>query len=331
MPLQLAADQHVELLIGAANLEIGFERDRVVSLDNGIKQFVQEQRLLGREPLLEIVALENTGDAHLGGNLDQTAYTEVIHPFAVETDLGQVAIENLERLVAIGIGVALDLFARQRLARLGSAGRIANHRGEVADQENYGVARVLKIAQLLEREGVTQMQVGRGRIHPELDPERTAERNFCGKLRLRNQFGGPTSERRRLLIRFVFVYGPLRQFRSPTTAQNAVMLKRTGILTPRNSPRRSNLSAIHRLAAPQMRPVARRDASALAHNLQLAAANHSQLAQPSFHDAKRMLVDHAHLTQPELAMRKPQAPHRAGVRIRSPPHAEAGRCINFAE
>ena len=58
MPLQLAADQHVELLIGTANLEVRFQRDRIVTLDHGIEQFVQEQRLLGREPLLEVVTLQ---------------------------------------------------------------------------------------------------------------------------------------------------------------------------------------------------------------------------------------------------------------------------------
>ena len=40
MPLQLAADQHVELLIGATDFQIGFERDRIVALDHGIKQLM---------------------------------------------------------------------------------------------------------------------------------------------------------------------------------------------------------------------------------------------------------------------------------------------------
>ena len=58
MSLQLAPDQHVELLIGAANLEIRFQRDRIVTLNHGVEQFVQEQRLLVREPLLEVVTLQ---------------------------------------------------------------------------------------------------------------------------------------------------------------------------------------------------------------------------------------------------------------------------------
>ena len=236
MPLQLAADQHVELLIGAANLEVGFERDRIVTLDHGIEQLMQEQRLLVGEPLLEVVALQHAGDAHLRRNLDQAAHAELVHPFAVEADLGQLAIENLERLRAIGFRVALDLLARQRLARLGASGGIADHRGEVADQENHGVARALKVAQLLQRQAVTEMQIGRGRIHPELDPERPAEREFRRELRRRNNFGGAAGERGRLFIGLIFVHVPLCQFRSP---EAPMALKRTGILTPRNSPPRT--------------------------------------------------------------------------------------------
>ena len=215
MPLQLATDQHVELLIGAADFEIGFECDRIVTLDHGIQQLMQKQRLLGGEPLLEVVALQQTGDAHLRRNLDQAAHAEFVHPFAVEADLGQLAIENLERLRAIGFRIALDLLARQRLAGLGASGGIADHRGKVADQENDGVARALKVAQLFQRQAVTEMQVGRGRIHPELDAQRPSERDLRRQLGRRNNLGGPAGERSRLFNRLIFVHFPLGQFRPP--------------------------------------------------------------------------------------------------------------------
>ena len=164
MPLQIASDQHVEFLIGAANLEIRLQRDRIVTLDHGIEQLVQEQRLLRRQPLLEVVALEQTRDAQCRRDLDQLRDAQAVHPFAVEADFGGLAIENLEHLLAIGIRVALDLVARQGLSRLGSSGGIADHRGEIADQENHGVSRVLKVAQFLEHHAMAEMQVGRGRI-----------------------------------------------------------------------------------------------------------------------------------------------------------------------
>ena len=300
MPLQLAPDQHVELLIGAADFEIGFERDRIVTLDQRIEQLVQKQRLLFGEPLLEVVALQHPRDAHLRGNLDQAAHAEFVHPFAVEADLGELAIENLERLRAIGFGVALDLLARQRLARLGASGRIADHRGKIADQENHGVARALKVAQLLERQAVTEMQIGRGRIHPELDAQRPSERDLRRELGRRNNFGRPAGERRRLFIGLIVVHFPLGQFRSP---EAPMALKRTGILTARNSPplppsgASHELSAACRLAHLKLRALARRsNASApFAHRLRLANGNQSQQAQPAFHHAERMFVDHPEL------------------------------------
>ncbi len=215
MPLQVAADQHVELLIGAANLEIGFQRDRIVTLDDGIEQLVEEQRLLGCEALLEVVALEQAGDAQGRRDLDQLGNIQAVHPFAVEADFGELAIENLEGLLAIGIRVALDLVARQGLSRLGASGGIADHRGEVADQENDGVARILKVAQLLEHNAVTEMQIGCGRIHPELDPERAAERKFGRKLGGRNNLDSAAGQSRSLFLRLIFVRRPLSQFRSP--------------------------------------------------------------------------------------------------------------------
>ncbi len=79
----------------------------------------------------------------------------------------------------------------------------------------------LKIAQLLERDAVAEMKVGRGRIHPELDPQRAAERELGGQLGRRNSLGGAAGKRRRLFIRLIFVYVPLRQIRSPETPNDA--------------------------------------------------------------------------------------------------------------
>ncbi len=143
---------------------------------------MEKQRLFIREALLEIVALEQSRHADLGRNLDQLPDAELVHPFAVESHLGSIGIENPKRLRAIGLSVLRDLFASKRLAGLGPSGRIANHRGEVADQKNHGMAGVLEIAQLLEGQAMAEMQIRRGRIHAELDPERPAERNFRGHL-----------------------------------------------------------------------------------------------------------------------------------------------------
>ena len=185
-----------------------------------------EKRLAAEEPLFlhellypviqgyDSVALEQTGDADVRGNLDQAAHAHLVHPFAVEADLGQFAIENLVGLRAIGLGVAIDLLARQRLARLVAARGIADHRGKVADEKNHGVAGVLKIAQFFEHDTVAEMEVGRRRIHSELDSQRAAELEFGPELGRRNDLDSAAGKRRHLFIRLVFLHGALRHFRS---------------------------------------------------------------------------------------------------------------------
>ena len=68
--LQLASDQHVELLVGASDLDIGFEGDRIVALDQRIQQLMQKSGLLVREALFKIVAFEQTCHADIRGQLD---------------------------------------------------------------------------------------------------------------------------------------------------------------------------------------------------------------------------------------------------------------------
>ena len=91
---------------------------------------------------------------------------ELAQPLAVEADFGLVAIENLEDLRLVGLGVGVDLLAGERRARGDAARGIADEAGEVADEEDDGVAHVLKVLELANEDGVAEVQVGRGRIEP---------------------------------------------------------------------------------------------------------------------------------------------------------------------
>ncbi len=84
------------------------------------------------------------------------------------------AVEDFVDLLEIGFGVGVHLLARQRRARFGLAGGIADHRGEIADQENRGVAHFLKMFQLAQHDGVAEVQIRRGGIDAELDAQRLA-------------------------------------------------------------------------------------------------------------------------------------------------------------
>ena len=51
---------------------------------------------------------------------------------------------------------------------------VADHPGEVADQEDHLVAQVLELPHLVEQHGVADVQVRRGRVEAGLDAQRAA-------------------------------------------------------------------------------------------------------------------------------------------------------------
>ena len=85
-----------------------------------------------------------------------------------------VGEQHLAGLVHVRARVGVDLLAGQHRPRRRAAARVAHARGVVADDQHDGVARVLELAQLLEHDGVAEVDVGGGRVEPELDPQRTA-------------------------------------------------------------------------------------------------------------------------------------------------------------
>ena len=75
----------------------------------------------GRQPLLEVVALEQPRDRRLGQQPQQLLRLHP-QPLAVEADLGALAVEHLEGLLLVGGGVGLDLLGRgQRPLRRAAA------------------------------------------------------------------------------------------------------------------------------------------------------------------------------------------------------------------
>ena len=191
VPLQLAADQEVELLVGAAELDVGLQRDRVVALRERVEKLVDRDRLAALVALGEIVALEHARHRVLRGEPDHAVGAERRQPLRVERDLGLLAVEDHEHLVGVGLRVRLDLLARQRRPRHVAAGRVADQAGEVADQEDDVVAEVLQLAQLVELHGVAEVQVGPRRVEALLDAQRLAARELGGEL------GSRRSARRR--------------------------------------------------------------------------------------------------------------------------------------
>ena len=202
--LQLASHEQVEFLVGAAEFDVGLERHRVVALRDGVEQLVHGDGLLFGEALVEVFALEHLRDRELGGQAHEAFVAELAQPLAVEADFGLVAVENLEDLRLVGFGVGVDLLAGERRARGDAARGIADEAGEVSDQEDDGVAHVLKVLELADEHGVADVQVGRGGIESGFDAHGLAGSDGAldalAQVALANDLGGALAEVGQLLV-----------------------------------------------------------------------------------------------------------------------------------
>ena len=105
-------------------------------------------------------------------------------PVAVAVYLGFVAVKDLEDLREIGFRIGVHLFTTHRRARLRYAGGIANHSGEIANQEHRGVPQVLKMLQFAQHHGVAEVKIRSRGIHAEIHAQRLP--GFAGVF----EFGG---------------------------------------------------------------------------------------------------------------------------------------------
>ena len=177
--LDVAREQQVEGLVGAAELDVGAHGHRVVALHERIEQLEDRDRRPRGPALGEVVALEQLGDGRRARQAEEVLHAHV-QPLGVEADLEQLGIveEHLEGLLLVGAGVGVDLLARQHRARRRAAARIADARGVVAHDQDHAVAQVLELAQLLQHDGVAEVDVrapsGRGRAWPAAGGPRAA-------------------------------------------------------------------------------------------------------------------------------------------------------------
>ena len=77
-------------------------------------------------------------------------------------------------MLFIGFGVGLDFLGRQRRTRRVLARRIADHAGEITNQEHDLVPKLLELPHLINKYGVPDVQVWCGRVESGFDDERPA-------------------------------------------------------------------------------------------------------------------------------------------------------------
>ena len=171
--LEFAADEVVEELVGAAHFDVGVDADGVPALEQGVEEFVDGDGSAGLVAFGEGVAFEHLADGFPGGEFDDIKQVEFAEPFAVSADFEQFLFraEDFHDLGEVGVGVAIDFFAAEDGPGGVSAGGVANAGGVVADDDDGFVAPVLELADDLERDAVTEVDIGRRGVHAEFDAE----------------------------------------------------------------------------------------------------------------------------------------------------------------
>jgi hypothetical protein len=139
---------------------------------------VHADRVVIREPLREVVALEHAGQRPAGRERDEISRRHRAEPGRVVDDLDRIGPQDLRDLLRVCCSSGLDLRGRQLRSRRVAPRRITDRAGEVADQEVDAVAEVLKPPQRTQHDRMAEMQIRRGRICAELHDERCSAREL---------------------------------------------------------------------------------------------------------------------------------------------------------
>ena len=143
-------------------------------MEERVEELVLVDRFVIGEALAEVVSLEHARDGDLRHQLDHLRGGELVEPLGVPADFGDLLVEDLEALGEIGARCIEDGLAREARAELVLAGGIADHGGEVADEEGDGVAELLELTELLHQHGVADVEIGARGIEARFYAERDA-------------------------------------------------------------------------------------------------------------------------------------------------------------
>ena len=127
--------------------------------------------LIVRQARTKVLVLEHARETVLRAELDHFVPGELAEPIVVVADFCFPGIENLVDLLEIRLCVCPHLLTRERRARFRLARGVAHHGREIADQENRGVAEVLKMLQLADHYGVAQVNIRRRGVHAQFDAQ----------------------------------------------------------------------------------------------------------------------------------------------------------------
>ena len=169
--LELASDEEVEFLVGAAEFHVGLDGDGVVGLEEGVEEFGYGDGAIGLVAAGEVVSFEELGEGEAAGEGQNVGEGELAEPFALEDGFGAVLVDYAEELVEVGLGVFHDLLVGEHGAGGGFAAGVAYLGGPVADDEDDFVSEFLKLAEFAEADDVAEVDVGPAGVEAHFEAE----------------------------------------------------------------------------------------------------------------------------------------------------------------
>ena len=157
-------------------------------------------RLAGLVAFVEVVTLQHSRNSVMRCQFYEIGRTHRGHPTRVEIYTGLLGVQNLVNLCLVGRCIRFDLRLRQGGASFVFAARVSDHSGEVADEEDHFVTKLLKLAHLVDQDCVTDVQVRRGRIEARLYDKRSLFFELFRKAVLRKNFVNPAGKFAQLIF-----------------------------------------------------------------------------------------------------------------------------------
>ena len=193
-----------------------------IPCSNGYRNSISEIGTPAVVALGEIVALEHPRDRDLRGQAQHVLHVERREPLGVAPDLDALGrhVEDGADLRDVGLGVRVDLLLRELRARRRLPRRVAEHRGEVADDQHGLVSAVLEQAEPAQHDREAEMDVGCGRVDAELHTQRRAALDLRAQLGFGDDVDGVRGQEAQLTVDVHA--GDGNKPRSPTSPRRTV-------------------------------------------------------------------------------------------------------------
>src|SRR5207247_3764939 len=174
--LELAAREYVEQLVCPADLDVGFDGDRVVCLQQRVQDVLDRDRRLLFEALAELLAREHLLRGETRRETDDVAEPELSEPLALHDDADALARHDLVELIEVCLRVLEHLLVGHGRASIVAVGRVADLRRPVADDDHDLVPPLSEALEFPQGHGTSDVKARARRDEALFDPKLTASR-----------------------------------------------------------------------------------------------------------------------------------------------------------